>query len=94
MPDGVIAVHGLRARLGAMADRFHGHPSQAMTMVGVTGTNGKTSTVQLLAQAWHRLGVAQCDLWNARCGFVRSAGTDGFHDAAGIAIASVSGTTA
>ncbi|MEE7567782.1 UDP-N-acetylmuramoyl-L-alanyl-D-glutamate--2,6-diaminopimelate ligase, partial [Xanthomonas sp. Kuri4-3] len=48
---------GLRARLGAMADRFHGHPSHAMTMVGVTGTNGKTSTVQLLAQAWKLLGV-------------------------------------
>lgn len=27
-------------------------------MVGVTGTNGKTSTVQLLAQAWHLLGTA------------------------------------
>ena len=51
-PDGAIAVPGLRARLGAMADVFHGRPSAAMTTVGVTGTNGKTSTVQLLAQAW------------------------------------------
>ena len=48
----MIAVPGLRARLGAMADRFHGEPSRTMTTVGVTGTNGKTSTVQLLAQAW------------------------------------------
>jgi len=48
----MIAVPGLRARLGAMADRFHGEPSRTMTAVGVTGTNGKTSTVQLLAQAW------------------------------------------
>ncbi len=56
-PDGAIAVPGLRARLGAMGDLFHGHPSHAMTMVGVTGTNGKTSTVQLLAQAWHLRGV-------------------------------------
>lgn len=63
VPDGAIAVRGLRARLGVMADRFHGHPSQAMTMVGVTGTNGKTSTVQLLAQAWHCLGVR-----SATCG--------------------------
>ena len=55
-PDDAIAVPGLRARLGAMGDLFHGHPSHAMTMVGVTGTNGKTSTVQLLAQAWHLLG--------------------------------------
>src|SRR5690606_17884600 len=50
-------VPGLRSRLGAMGDLFHGHPSHAMTMVGVTGTNGKTSTVQLLAQAWHLRGV-------------------------------------
>jgi len=56
-PADAIAVPGLRARLGVMADQFHGHPSHAMTMVGVTGTNGKTSTVQLLAQAWHLLGI-------------------------------------
>ena len=52
VPAGAIAVPGLVARMGEMADRFHGEPSQAMTVVGVTGTNGKTSTVQLLAQAW------------------------------------------
>ena len=51
-PDDAIPVVNLRARMGAMADAFHGQPSAAMTTVGVTGTNGKTSTVQLLAQAW------------------------------------------
>lgn len=51
-PADAIPVQGLRARMGSMADTFHGHPSAAMTTVGVTGTNGKTSTVQLLAQAW------------------------------------------
>ncbi len=48
----LIAVPGLRARLGEMADHFHGEVSSEMTVVGVTGTNGKTSIVQLLAQAW------------------------------------------
>ena len=57
VPDGAIAVPGLRARLGALGDQFHGRPSAQMDVVGVTGTNGKTSTVQLLAQAWHRRGV-------------------------------------
>jgi UDP-N-acetylmuramoyl-L-alanyl-D-glutamate--2,6-diaminopimelate ligase len=56
-PADAIAVPGLRARLGELADSFHGQPSQAMTMVGVTGTNGKTSTVQLLVQAWTLLGL-------------------------------------
>jgi UDP-N-acetylmuramoyl-L-alanyl-D-glutamate--2,6-diaminopimelate ligase len=56
-PADAIAVPGLRARLGELGDCFHGRPSQAMTVVGVTGTNGKTSTVQLLTQAWALRGV-------------------------------------
>src|SRR5690606_8622899 len=56
-PAGAIAVPALRTRLGAMADQLHGHASRAMTVVGVTGTNGNTSTVQLLAQAWHLRGL-------------------------------------
>jgi len=55
-PPDAIAVPDLRARLGELGDRFHDHPTRAMTTVGVTGTNGKTSTVQLLAQAWTLLG--------------------------------------
>lgn len=57
LPADAIAVTGLRARMGAMADAFHGRPSRAMTMVGVTGTSGKTSTVQLLAQAFEAIGT-------------------------------------
>lgn len=57
LPADAIAVTGLRARMGAMADAFHGQPSRAMTMVGVTGTSGKTSTVQLLAQAFEAIGT-------------------------------------
>jgi UDP-N-acetylmuramoyl-L-alanyl-D-glutamate--2,6-diaminopimelate ligase len=57
LPVPVIAVPGLRGRLGAMAARWHGEPSRALRVVGVTGTNGKTSTVQLLAQALDLLGA-------------------------------------
>ncbi|WP_133501231.1 UDP-N-acetylmuramoyl-L-alanyl-D-glutamate--2,6-diaminopimelate ligase [Cognatilysobacter terrigena] len=56
-PADAIAVPGLRARLGEMAHRFHGRATEAMTVVGVTGTNGKTSTVQLIAQAWTLRGT-------------------------------------
>ena len=52
-----IAVPGLRAALGALADRVAGSPSAKLRVVGVTGTNGKTSTVQLIAQALERLGT-------------------------------------
>jgi len=51
LPGTVVAVDGLRERLGRLADRFHGQPSRALAVTGVTGTNGKTSTVQLIAQA-------------------------------------------
>jgi UDP-N-acetylmuramoyl-L-alanyl-D-glutamate--2,6-diaminopimelate ligase len=57
VPADAIAVPGLRARLGAMAHRFHGRATESMTTVGVTGTNGKTSTVQLIAQAWTLRGI-------------------------------------
>ena len=56
-PVDAIAVPQLHARIGAIADRFHGSPSRDMTVVGVTGTNGKTSTVQLLSQAWELRGT-------------------------------------
>ncbi|GAB3730505.1 UDP-N-acetylmuramoyl-L-alanyl-D-glutamate--2,6-diaminopimelate ligase [Silanimonas algicola] len=52
-----VAVAGLRAALGGLADRVAGEPSGALRVVGVTGTNGKTSTVQLIAQALERLGT-------------------------------------
>jgi len=52
----VVWIDGLRERLGAIAARFHGEPCAALRVVGVTGTNGKTSTVQLLAQTLHHAG--------------------------------------
>ncbi|MCW4454202.1 UDP-N-acetylmuramoyl-L-alanyl-D-glutamate--2,6-diaminopimelate ligase [Flavobacterium sp. MXW15] len=77
-PADAIAVPGLRARMGAMADQFHGHPSQAMTMAGVTGTNGKTSTVQLLAQAWHLLGIRSGSIGTLGVGLYGEAVPTGF----------------
>ncbi|PZQ16364.1 MAG: UDP-N-acetylmuramoyl-L-alanyl-D-glutamate--2,6-diaminopimelate ligase [Rhodanobacter denitrificans] len=52
----LIGIEDLRGRLGAIAARYYGEPSQALRVIGVTGTNGKTSTVQLLAQALTHLG--------------------------------------
>lgn len=53
----VIPVPHLWKELPRIADAFWGFPSQHLTIVGVTGTNGKTSVVQLLVQAWHHLGL-------------------------------------
>lgn len=52
----VLVVSDLAARLGDIAARFHDHPSQAMTVTAVTGTNGKTSIANLIAGAEQALG--------------------------------------
>lgn len=46
----VIEVHELHNKLGLIAERFYGNPSHAFNMVGITGTNGKTSCSHFLAQ--------------------------------------------
>ena len=58
LPPGCDAfpVPGLRAQLGEIADRFFGEPSRRVAVVGITGTNGKTSCAHLVAGALDRLG--------------------------------------
>jgi UDP-N-acetylmuramoyl-L-alanyl-D-glutamate--2,6-diaminopimelate ligase len=52
----VLEIPGLRLEAGRIAARFFEDPSAAMTVVGVTGTNGKTSCTQLLGQALRLAG--------------------------------------
>ena len=40
-----------------MADNFYGHPSGKLTLVGITGTNGKTTTVTLLYNLFLKPGI-------------------------------------
>ncbi|MBF1223849.1 MAG: UDP-N-acetylmuramoyl-L-alanyl-D-glutamate--2,6-diaminopimelate ligase, partial [Haemophilus influenzae] len=46
----VICYYHLSAQLSALTGQFYGNPSEKLTLVGVTGTNGKTTVSQLLAQ--------------------------------------------
>ncbi|MBI1194445.1 MAG: UDP-N-acetylmuramoyl-L-alanyl-D-glutamate--2,6-diaminopimelate ligase [Gammaproteobacteria bacterium] len=57
-PEGVPVVRlpGLKQLLGPIAARFYGEPSRNRIVVGVTGTNGKTSCCHYLAQLWSGLG--------------------------------------
>ena len=50
-------VPGLDQKLGEIAARFYRHPSRKMTVIGITGTNGKTSCSQFLAQMLPDCGV-------------------------------------
>lgn len=47
----LVRVADPRRAVGRLAATFHGHPSQSMRVVGVTGTNGKTTTAHLLRAA-------------------------------------------
>lgn len=51
-----LAVRDLRHHAGAIADHVYGQPSHALWVVGVTGTNGKTSCSHWIAQALSALG--------------------------------------
>lgn len=53
----VVPVPGLKGRLGVIADRFFEHPSQRLRLIGVTGTNGKTSVSQYIAQLLTETGT-------------------------------------
>lgn len=68
----LIPVKSLAAQLSDIAGRFYGEPSRHLNLVGVTGTNGKTSVTQLVAQA--------LDLLGQHCGIVGTLGT-GFYGA-------------
>ena len=47
----VLVLPDFALALGVLADRFYGEPSKALRVVGVTGTNGKTSISHFIAQA-------------------------------------------
>jgi UDP-N-acetylmuramoyl-L-alanyl-D-glutamate--2,6-diaminopimelate ligase len=60
VPEGCAAalVNDTRFALGLAASSLAGHPTEAMTMIGVTGTDGKTTTCLLTVEALRACGVA------------------------------------
>ena len=65
-----LAVENLRAKLGAIADFIFGSPSQALWMIGITGTNGKTSCTQWIARCLDACGRRAAVLGTLGNGFV------------------------
>lgn len=57
-----VLVENDRLALARIAANFHGHPADTMTMVGVTGTNGKTSVTWLLKQVLEKTTGAKVGL--------------------------------
>lgn len=50
LPVPLVELPDLRQQAGELAARFYGDPSRAMHVVGITGTNGKTTTSRVIAQ--------------------------------------------
>ncbi len=51
-----LGVSGLKACAGPIAGAYYGNPAQAMLVIAVTGTNGKTSCTQWIGQSLSRWG--------------------------------------
>ena len=62
----ILPLLNLHEQMAELAARFHGEPGKQLRMIGVTGTNGKTTTTQLLAAAYSALG--------RRCGVIGTLG--------------------
>ena len=58
VPEGVtvLVTENNRRTLALLSDHFYGHPSAEMNVIGVTGTNGKTSTTYLMKSILDRIG--------------------------------------
>jgi UDP-N-acetylmuramoyl-L-alanyl-D-glutamate--2,6-diaminopimelate ligase len=63
----MIAVPELAQHLGEIANRFYDRPSKTLRVVGITGTNGKTTVAWMIAQC--------CEQLEQSCGYIGTLGT-------------------
>lgn len=66
IPVPLILIENLAAQLSLLAARFYQYPAKQLAVIGVTGTNGKTSCTQFIARALTRL--------NKPCGVIGTLG--------------------
>ncbi len=63
-----VTVPDTRAAFAVMSQNFFGHPEKKLTLIGVTGTNGKTTVANIIKQTLGGLGV--------KCGFIGTIGPE------------------
>ncbi len=76
-PVSIYSVNNIANRLSELGAIFYEHPSEQLTIVGVTGTNGKTSCTQLIARVAENLDKKTAlmgTLGNGRIGKLQSTG--------------------
>ncbi len=68
----VLSIEQLAFRIGPIASLFYGEPSRGLKMIGVTGTNGKTSCSHYIAQALNLAGMRAALIGTVGNGFMDS----------------------
>ena len=64
-----VQVDSTEAVVGQVATTFHGNPTSKVKLVGVTGTNGKTTIATLLYNMFRKLGY-KCGLLSTVCNYI------------------------
>ncbi len=64
-----IKVEDCEKCVGQVATRFYGNPSEKVKLVGVTGTNGKTTIATLLYEMFRKMGY-KCGLLSTVCNYI------------------------
>ena len=65
----IVQVSSTDAVVGTVATTFFGHPTEELTLVGVTGTNGKTTIATLLYNMFRQMGH-RCGLLSTVCNYI------------------------
>ena len=70
LPEDVTAIYTDNSRfaLGVISRTFFGHPERELTLVGITGTKGKTTTALMLCSIFSEAGI--------KCGYIGSNGVE------------------
>ena len=71
LPENItfVRVANTESAVGPIATRFYGEPSKKLKLVGVTGTNGKTTIATVLYQMFRALGY-KCGLLSTVCNYI------------------------
>lgn len=57
LPVPVIVVNNTKHAIAVLADKFYGHPTEKLRLIGITGTNGKTTTSFMLEEIFSDAGL-------------------------------------
>ena len=64
LPESIVSLYHLA--LAELAAFWYGHPSEKLVVIGVTGTNGKSTTVDMISRIFREAGFKTASLSSIR----------------------------